>query len=145
MKLKKSELEKRVSKILNEEETFLLSLILLSHLNKNEKYKELSNLIFLFDNYKGFKQFIKFYEGQTINVPTTLELKQTLRLLTFFQKVHLDKRDPKEVYDSLDLANLGISLDYCITESNSFRDLLKTDGSLTLSKIKKLNKKYGDA
>lgn len=78
--MKKDEFGRKISKILNEKETFLLSLILLVHMNENEKYKNLSELIFLFDNYKGFKQFVKYYEGQTITVPTNKELKQALRL-----------------------------------------------------------------
>ena len=53
--MKKNDLEKRVSKILDEEETFMLSLILLAHMHDDEKYRDLSELIFLFDNYKGFK------------------------------------------------------------------------------------------
>ena len=45
--MKKSDLEKRISKILNEEETFTLSLILLAHMHNDEKYKNLCELIFL--------------------------------------------------------------------------------------------------
>ena len=64
--MKRSELDKKVSKILGEEETFLLSLILLAHMHEDDKYKNLSELIFLFDNYKGFKQFIKL--GLSISI-----------------------------------------------------------------------------
>ena len=91
--MKKSDLEKRIGRILNEEETFMLSLILLAHMHTYDKYKDLSELIFLFDNYKGFKQFIKFYEGKTITIPTVRELKQALRLLDLFQKVKIDNKD----------------------------------------------------
>ena len=59
--LKKSDLEKKINHILNEEETFMLSLILLAHMHEDEKYSNLSELMFLFDNYKGFKQFMKFF------------------------------------------------------------------------------------
>lgn len=142
MKLKKSELEKRVSKLLDEEETFMLSIILLAHMHSDKKYKELSDLIFLFDNYKGFKQFIKYYEGQTISVPTILELKQSLRLLTFFQKVYLDNRNPEEVYKELDLASIQLSLDYCMQQCSSFKELLKNDGTSTLAKVRRLSKKF---
>lgn len=140
--MKKNDLENSVSKILNEEETFMLSLILLAHLHEDEKYKDLADLIFLFDNYKGFKQFIKYYEGQTIKVPTTMELKQSLKLLTFFQRVYLDEKDPKQMYTSLELDKLGLSYEYCMEEIASFKQLLKQDGSNTLSKIRKLNKKF---
>ena len=101
--MKRDDLGKRINKILDEKETFLLSLILLVHMNDSEKYHNLSELIFLFDNYKGFKQFIKYYEGQTIEVPTYKELKQALRLLDLFQKVRIDKLDFDECYDNLKL------------------------------------------
>ena len=140
--MKKSELEKRVSKILNEEETFMLSLILLAHLHDDNKYKELSNLIFLFDNYKGFKQFIKFYEGQTITVPTVLELKQSLRLLTLFQRVYIDNKDFNEYYEKLNMASLGLTQEMCKEALKHYKELLINDGSTTLTKIRKLSKKF---
>ena len=85
--MKKDELGKRINRILNEKETFLLSLILLAHLKDDGKYNNLSQLIFLFDNYKGFKQFIKYYENQTISVPSVIEVKQALRLLDLLNHI----------------------------------------------------------
>lgn len=136
-----NELEKHINKILNEEETFMLSLMLLAHLHNDEKYKELSDLIFLFDDYNKFKKFIKYYEGQTIQVPTLLELKQTLRLLTLFQKVYLDGKDFDKTYDNLRLADLGLTPVTCREELEKFRLILKDDNSTTVNKLKKLTKK----
>ena len=119
--MKRSELDKKVSKILGEEETFLLSLILLAHMHEDDKYKNLSELIFLFDNYKGFKQFIKFYEGQTIDVPTVKELKQSLRLLALFQKVKVDNRDFDKSYEQLKMNSLDLSKQYCLDEIEKFK------------------------
>lgn len=138
--MKKSELEKKVSKILGEEETFMLSLILLAHMHEDDKYKNLSELIFLFDNYKGFKQFIKYYEGTTIQVPTIKELKQSLRLLALFQKVMVDKRDFDQAYESLKIKDLGLTKQYCETELEKFNDFLQKDGAITLKQIRKLSK-----
>ena len=138
--MRKSDLEKKISRILGEEETFMLSLILLAHMHEDDKYKNLSELIFLFDNYKGFKQFIKYYEGTTINVPTVKELKQCLRLLALFQKVMVDKRDFNESYDKLKLSDLDLSRQYCEDEINRFNDFLQKDGAITLKQIKKLSK-----
>lgn len=138
--MKKSELEKRISRILNEEETFMLSLLLLAHMHTDEKYNELSELIFLFDNYKGFKQFIKFYEGTTINVPTVIELKQALRLLDLFQKVKVDNKDFEDCYKSLKLDSLNLSKDYCKTELDKFYEYLHKEGAITLKQLKKLSK-----
>lgn len=139
--MKRYELEKKINKILNEEETFLLSLILLSHMHEDEKYKDLSELIFLFDNYKGFKQFIKFYGGTTISVPTTKELKQALRLLDLFQKVKIDNKDFDKCYTELRLSSLDLSKAYCKEEIDKFMKYLQKDGTTTLEQLKKLSKK----
>lgn len=139
--MKKSDLEKRISRILNEEETFTLSLILLAHMHNDEKYKNLCELIFLFDNYSGFKQFIKYYEGQTIQVPTLKELKQCLRLLELFQKVEIDKKDFDECYSKLKLNNLDLSKSYCKHEISKFHKYLQENGNITLKQLRKLSKK----
>lgn len=138
--MKKSDLEKRIGKILNEEETFMLSLILLAHMHTDDKYKDLSELIFLFDNYKGFKQFIKFYEGKTITVPTVMELKQALRLLDLFQKVKIDNKDFDECYKRLKLDTLNLTKDYCKQELEKFNEYLHKDGTITLKQLRKLTK-----
>lgn len=140
--MKKGSLEKRINKILNEEETFFLSLILLSNMHDNEKYKNLSELIFLFDNYRGFKQFIKYYQGTTIEVPTVRELKQALRLLALFQRVNIDKYNFDESYEKLKLDELGLSKEYCLQELKTFNSYLKNNGNITLKKIKKLDKLF---
>lgn len=138
--MKKSDLEKRIGRILNEEETFMLSLILLAHMHTDDKYKDLSELIFLFDNYKGFKQFIKFYEGKTITVPTVMELKQALRLLDLFQKVKIDNKDFDECYKRLKLDTLNLTKDYCKQELEKFNEYLHKDGTITLKQLRKLTK-----
>jgi len=138
--LKKNNIERKINKILNEEETFMLSLILLAHMHEDEKYKDLSNLMFLFDNYKGFKQFIKYYEGTTIKIPTVKELKQCLRLLSLFQKVKIDKKDFNEAYSELRINEIGLEKEYCKKELDKFFEYLQKDGSITLKQIKKLSK-----
>lgn len=138
--MKKSDLEKRIGRILNEEETFMLSLILLAHMHTDDKYKDLSELIFLFDNYKGFKQFIKFYEGKTITIPTVMELKQALRLLDLFQKVKIDNKDFDECYKRLKLDTLNLTKDYCKQELEKFNEYLHKDGTITLKQLRKLTK-----
>lgn len=138
--LKKDDFEKRLSRVLDEKETFLLSLILLVHMNDDEKYSELTELIFLFDNYKGFKQFIKYFEGQEIKVPTVLEVKQSLRLLDLFQKVNIDKKDFDEYYGHLKMYDLGLSKEYCLKEMEKFKTYLEKEGATTLKQLRKLNK-----
>lgn len=138
--MKKDELGSKINKILDEKETFLLSLIMLVHMQEDEKYHDLTELIFLFENYKGFKQFIKFYEGKTIQVPTIVEVKQALRCLDLFQKVYIDKKDFDDCYDKLKLLDLGLSKDYCKQEIAKFYDYLKKDGTVTLKQLRRLSK-----
>lgn len=136
----KEDLGKRISKVLDEKETFLLSLILLVHMSGDDKYKNLSELIFLFDNYNGFKQFIKYYEGQTIQVPTVREVKRALRLLELYQRVHIDKKDFDESYEFLKLWEIGATKEYCKGELNKFSEYLQQDGAETLKQLRKLQK-----
>ena len=138
--MRSSDLNKKINKILNEEETFLLSLLLLAQMHEDEKYKDISDLLFLFDNYKGFKKFIKYYEGQTINVPSSLELKQALRLLDLFQKVKIDKLDFDFCYSKLKLSTLGLTKEYCQDEIDKFYSYLQKNGNITLNKVRKLGK-----
>ena len=138
--MKKDDLGSKIGKILNEKETFLLSLIMLVHLQEDDKYHDLTELIFLFDNYKGFKQFIKFYEGQTIQVPTVVEVKQSLRCLDLFQKVYIDNKDFDTYYDKLKLYELGLTKEYCEKEIAKFYEYLKKDGTVTLKQLRRLSK-----
>lgn len=138
--MKKDELGNRIDEILDEKETFLLSLMLLAHLYNDEKYHDLSELIFLFDSFKGFKQFIKYYEGKTIEVPSIGELSRTMRLLELFQKVKIDKQDFDENYARLKLGETGLNKKYCQSEIDKFYKHLETDGSETLKQLRRLSR-----
>lgn len=136
----KDNLSNRIGKILDEKETFLLSLILLVHMTGDDRYTDISQLIFLFDNYKGFKDFIKYYEGKSIQVPTVKEVRRALRLLELFQRVRIDTKDFDESYDSLKLWEIGLTKEYCRTELDLFSTYLQQEGAETLKQIKKLQK-----
>ena len=138
--MKKDELSRKINKVLNEKETFLLSLMMLVHMRDDDKYKDISELIFLFDNYDGFKQFIKYYEGHTINVPTVKEVKCALRLLNLFQKVYIDQKDFDDTYGQLKLYDLGLTKEYCSGELERFKKYLQDDGAETLKQLRKLSK-----
>ena len=138
--MQKNEFERKLNKVLEEEETFMLSLILLAHMRDDDKYKNISELIFLFDNYKGFKQFIKFYEGQSINIPTILEIKQALRLLSLFQKVKIDGKDFEKAHESCQLNELKLSKRYCLDEINKFYKYIQKEGTISVKQIRKPSK-----
>lgn len=111
-------------------------------MHEDEKYKSISELIFLFDNYKGFKQFLKYYEGTTIKVPSIKELKQALRLLALFQKVKIDKANFDKAYEDLRLKDLDLSEEYCKNEIEKFNTYLQKNGSITLKQLKRLSKLF---
>lgn len=136
--MKHDDLTRKINKVLTEKETFLLSLLILAQISDDEKYSELSQLIFLFDSYKGFKRFIKYFEGATIQVPTVIELKKALKLLELFQRVYIDKMDLDDAYDKLHLYELGLTKTYCTEEIHKFKKYLESDGGLTIKQIRKL-------
>ncbi len=138
--MKKDELGSKVNRILDEKETFLLSLMLLAHLHDDKKYNNLSELIFLFDSYSGFKQFVKYYEGQTIEVPTLKELTKTMRLLELFQKVKIDKQDFDESYEQVKLGETGLNKTCCQKELDKFYRYLKDEGPETLKLLRRISK-----
>lgn len=100
----------------------------------------LSKLMFIFPTYKSFKQFIKFYEGQTIQVPTIKELKQTLKLLNLFQKVYIDGKDFDKYYTKFGLNNFGLSKDYCNQQLEKFYNYIQKNDMVTLAQIRKIQK-----
>lgn len=138
---KKAGVGRRIEKVLDEKETFLMSMMLLAHMHTDGKYANITELIYLFDNYSGFKQFIKFYEGQTIQVPTILEVKKTLRLLELFQKVYIDNRDFDEYYKKLKIYELGVTKTYCLEEFQKFREYIDKEGVNVIRKLRKVGRK----
>lgn len=136
--MKHDDLTRKINKVLTEKETFLLSLMILSQMSDDDDYSELTQLIFLFDSYKGFKRFIKYYEGATIKVPTVIELKKSLKLLELFQRVYIDKMALDEAYDRLRLFELGLTKTFCTEQIDKFKASLEKDGGMTIKQIRKL-------
>lgn len=140
MRKRNEEVDKKIEKVLNEKETFLLSLMLLVNMSDDEKYKDIADLIFLFDDYKKYKRFIKYYEGKTIQVPTVKEVKRALRLLEMFQKLYIDQEDFETAYDDLKLWEIGVTKGYAKEELARFKDFVEKNGSNITKKLKKLKK-----
>lgn len=136
--MKHDDLTRKINKVLTEKETFLLSLMILAQMYDDEEYSELTQLIFLFDSYKGFKRFIKYFEGATIKVPTVIELKKSLKLLELFQRVYIDKMNLDDAYDKLRLYELGMTKSFCTSQIDKFKHALEKDGGLTIKQIRKL-------
>lgn len=77
---------------LNKEDTYSLALMLLYFSNDNPRYSTLSELPFILDH-ESFIKFIKYYEGQKLEIPTMDQIKDSLRVLMLFQYSRIEKDD----------------------------------------------------
>jgi hypothetical protein len=77
---------------LNKEDTYSIMLLLLYLSTDNPRYSTLSELSYILDH-DSFLNFIKFYEGQTIEVPTIQQTTDSLRLLILYQYYKVDNMD----------------------------------------------------
>ena len=82
--MKKNNLEKRIGRILNEEETFFLSLVLLSNMHENEKYQT--------TQYKEFKNNISAY------IDNELDEKDSVRIKKIAITNPLARKDLEDMY-----------------------------------------------
>lgn len=69
---------------LNKEDTYSTALLLMFVFSRNPKYSTLSELSYILDH-ENFLKFIKYYEGQTIEVPTVDEISSALKTLLVYQ------------------------------------------------------------
>ena len=58
--MKQTDFEKKLNKVLSEEEHYVLNILLLSYLTNDEEYKDIAELCFMFDEYSNFKKFRKY-------------------------------------------------------------------------------------
>lgn len=77
---------------LDKEDTYSMALLMLYASSDNPRFSTLSELVYLLDS-NSFKNFIKYYEGQTIQVPTAKEIQDSLRLLILFQHSKVEKME----------------------------------------------------
>ena len=77
---------------LKKEDTYSMMLLLLYASSDNPRYSTLSELPFILDH-ENFIRFLKYYEGQTIQIPTLNETKEALRILSLFQYYLVDKME----------------------------------------------------
>lgn len=83
----KSNIEK-----LNKEDIYSLMMILLFASRNNPKYSALNELAYLLDH-DSFLNFIKYYGGQTIKVPTYDEMQNALKVLLLYQFYKIEHKD----------------------------------------------------
>lgn len=75
---------------LDKQDTYSVALLLLYASSDNPRFSTLNELIYILD-YDSFMKFMKYFEGQTIQVPTMKEMTNSLRLLMLFQYSKVDK------------------------------------------------------
>lgn len=80
---------------LNSEDTYSTALLLLFIFSRNDKYSTLSELSYILDH-DNFIKFIKYYEGQTITIPSQEEILKSLRVLMLYQYYVIEKQGWRE-------------------------------------------------
>lgn len=127
--MKQSDFEKKLNKVLTEEEHYVLNILLLSYLTNDECYKDIAELCFMFDEYSNFKKFIKYYGGRTLKIPTQEELRLALKHLLLFQYVKIDGADFDKSYKDIGLKSLNISKEDAQNTIDRFYNYLKENGN----------------
>lgn len=127
--MKQTDFEKKLNKVLSEEEHYVLNILLLSYLTNDEEYKDIAELCFMFDEYSNFKKFIKYYGGRTLKIPTQEDLRLALKHLLLFQYVKIDGMDFDKAFDKVELGSLKIEKEKAQDTIERFYTYLKEDGN----------------
>ena len=89
--MSRTSIKKNIEK-LNKEDTYALMMVLLYASKNNPRYSALNELAYLLDE-KSFKNFIKYYGGQIIRVPTYEEMQNSLKTLLLYQFYKVENQD----------------------------------------------------
>lgn len=87
---------------LDREDSYYMMLLLLYTVTDDPKYSVLAELIYLLDR-ESFTNFFKYYEGQTIKIPTKEEMIDAFGMLQAFQLKYIDKMKWSDVAKTLGL------------------------------------------
>lgn len=74
------------------EDTYSMLGIMLYASSGNPEYSTFNELAYLLDN-RSFVNLLKYYEGQTIKIPTMEETRKALRTLLLYQYYYVDGMD----------------------------------------------------
>lgn len=77
---------------LAKDDTYSMLAILLFATSGNPKYATLNELVYLLDN-RSFINLMKYYEGQTIKIPSIEETTKALKLLLLYQYYEVEGMD----------------------------------------------------
>lgn len=79
----------------NREETYSIVMLLLFVYKDHPRYSTMSELSTILDH-DNFVKFIRYYEGQTIQVPTIEEISKSLKALMMYQYYDVEKMSWEE-------------------------------------------------
>lgn len=90
---------------LSRDETYSMLCLLLFASANNPNYSLLHELAYIMDS-KSFVKFLKYFEGQTIQIPPLEEIQRAIKTLMLYQYYHVEKMEWHEA-----LTKVGFSLD----------------------------------
>lgn len=80
---------------LNKDDTYSMLGLLLYASSDNPRYALLNELAYILDN-KSFVNFIKYFEGQTIQIPSIEEIQMSLKVLMLYQYYYIEEMSWEE-------------------------------------------------
>lgn len=106
--IKKDDVNKEIQRLdlLDKDNTYALSLALLSAQGIPE-YSLLSELVYVLDN-ENFINLVKYFQGQTIKIPTITELNYSMKALLLYQFLEIEKIPRNEAYDQLEFDSMTV-------------------------------------
>lgn len=106
--IKKDDINKEIQRLdlLDKDNTYALSLALLSAQGIPE-YSLLSELVYVLDN-ENFINLVKYFQGQTIKIPTITELNYSMKALLLYQFLEIEKIPRNEAYDQLEFDSMTV-------------------------------------
>lgn len=87
---------------LDNDDLYSMSMMLLYASKDNPRYSTLSELMFILDH-DNFLNFIKYFEGQTIEVPSLSDISESLKALLLYQYVEIEHQD---FYQAMELVRI---------------------------------------
>ena len=102
----KSELIKSLEE-LNKEDLYSLMLFALYKLKDTPEYSTLSELVYILDKESLFN-FLNFYGGLTITIPTMYDLKKMVYALILYQQVNIEGNDLQSTLRKINVEEVTI-------------------------------------
>ncbi len=102
----KSELIKSLEE-LNKEDLYSLMLFALYKLKDTPEYSTLSELVYILDKESLFN-FLNFYGGLTITIPTMYDLKKMIYALMLYQQVNIEGNDLQSTLRKINVEEVTI-------------------------------------